>query len=116
MYAVIKSGGKQYRVSKGMTLKLESLGVEDGASVEFDEVLLIGDGANVKIGSPLVKGGKVKAKVIGQGKRKKVDIIKFRRRQNYMRHKGHRQMYTEVEITGITGAPRAKKAASGEEE
>ncbi|MEM7276910.1 MAG: 50S ribosomal protein L21 [Pseudomonadota bacterium] len=116
MYAVIKSGGKQYRVSKGQTLKLEKLGAAEGDSVEFDEVLLIGEGANVKIGAPFVKGGKVKAKVVGEGKGKKVDIIKFKRRQNYLRHKGHRQAFTEVQITGITGAPRAKKAASAEEE
>ena len=113
MYAVFKSGGKQYRASKGTRLKVEKLN-----AVEFDQVLLIGDGANVKVGSPLVKGGKVKAKVIDTAKSKKVTVIKFKRRQNYMRTKGHRQWYTEVEVTGITGAPRAKKAADtgGEEE
>ncbi len=108
MYAVFKSGGKQYKAQKGDTLKLEKLGVSEGETVEFDQVLLIGNGATVKVGSPLVKGGKVKAKVIGEGKRRKVDIIKFRRRQNYMRHKGHRQHYTEVEITGIAGGTKAK--------
>ena len=119
MYAVFKSGGKQYRASKGTRLKVEKLDAEQGSAVEFDQVLLIGDGANVKVGSPLVKGGKVKAKVIDTAKSKKVTVIKFKRRQNYMRTKGHRQWYTEVEVTGITGAPRAKKAAadtSGEEE
>ncbi|MEL6870140.1 MAG: 50S ribosomal protein L21 [Pseudomonadota bacterium] len=118
MYAVFKSGGKQYRASKGTRLRVEKLDAEAGASVEFDQVLLVGDGANVKVGAPLVKGGKVKAKVLETAKAKKVTIIKFKRRQNYMRTKGHRQWYTEVEVTGITGAPRAKKAAdtSGEEE
>lgn len=118
MYAVFRSGGKQYRVSKGTKLKVEMLEAEQGAAVEFDQVLLIGEGSNVKVGSPLVKGGKVKAKVIETAKGKKVSIIKFKRRQNYLRNKGHRQWYTEVEVTGITGAPRAKKAAdkAGEEE
>lgn len=118
MYAVFRSGGKQYRASKGTKLKVEKLDAEQGAAVEFDQVLLIGDGANVKVGSPLVKGGKVKAKVIETAKAKKVSVIKFKRRQNYLRMKGHRQWYTEVEVTGITGAPRAKKAADsgGEEE
>ena len=111
MYAVFKSGGKQYRASKGTRLRVEKLDAEAGASVEFDQVLLVGDGANVKVGAPLVKGGKVKAKVLETAKAKKVTIIKFKRRQNYMRTKGHRQWYTEVEVTGITGAPRAKKAA-----
>ena len=114
MYAVFRSGGKQYRASKGDKLKLEKLTAEEGSSVQFDEVLLVGEGANVTVGTPLVKGGKVKAKVIGQGKRKKIDIIKFKRRQNYIRHKGHRQNYTEVEITGINGAPRAKKSAASD--
>lgn len=112
MYAVFKSGGKQYRAEKGDKLKLERLIAEEGDSVEFDQVLLIGEGDNLKVGSPLVKGGKVKAKVVGQGKGKKVEIVKFRRRQNYLRHKGHRQYFTEVEITGITGAPRAAKTES----
>lgn len=112
MYAVFKSGGKQYKAQKGDVLKLEKLGVAEGEAIEFDQVLLIADGKAVKVGTPWVAGGKVKAKVVGEGKRRKVDIIKFRRRQNYMRHKGHRQLYTEVEITGIAGGAKAKKAAS----
>ncbi|MEM8547188.1 MAG: 50S ribosomal protein L21 [Pseudomonadota bacterium] len=116
MYAVFKSGGKQYRASKGARVRVEKLDAEPGAAVEFDQVLLVGDGANVKVGSPVVKGSKVKAKVVETAKGKKVNIIKFRRRQNYLRNKGHRQWYTEVEVTGITGAPRAKKAAAGDEE
>ncbi|MEM9172880.1 MAG: 50S ribosomal protein L21 [Pseudomonadota bacterium] len=116
MYAVFKSGGKQYRASKGARIRVEKLNAEAGAAVEFDQVLLVGDGANVKVGAPTVKGSKVKAKVVETAKGKKVNIIKFKRRQNYLRNKGHRQWYTEVEVTGITGAPRKKKAASDEEE
>ncbi|MEL6301145.1 MAG: 50S ribosomal protein L21 [Pseudomonadota bacterium] len=116
MYAVFKSGGKQYRATKGDRLKVERLPVETGATVEFDEVLLVGDGANVKVGAPTVKGSKVKAKVLDVAKGKKVTVLKFKRRQNYMRTKGHRQWYTEIEVTGITGAPRAKKAAAASEE
>ncbi len=115
MYAVFRSGGKQYKAEKGDRLKLEKIEAEEGAAIEFDQVLLIGEGGNVKVGTPLVSGGKVKAKVVAQGKRKKVDIIKFRRRQNYMRHKGHRQLFTEVEVTGINGAPRKTKAAADDE-
>ncbi len=119
MYAVFRSGGKQYRATKGTTVRLEKIDAEDGANVEFDEVLLIGEGANVKVGSPLVKGGKVKGKVVGQGRARKITVIKFKRRKNYLRTKGHRQPFTDVEITGITGAPRAKakaKDTAGEEE
>lgn len=116
MYAVFRSGGKQYRASKGDRLRVEKLPAEDGTTVEFDEVLLVGEGANVKVGSPLVKGGKVKAKVLQTAKGNKVSVIKFKRRKNYLRNKGHRQWFTEVEVTGITGAPRARKAAAGDEE
>lgn len=116
MYAVFRSGGKQYKASKGDRLRIEKLTAEEGASVQFDEVLLVGVGAKVAVGTPLVKGGKVKAKVINQGRANKVEVIKFKRRQNYLRHKGHRQHYTEVEITGINGAPRAKKAAADDSE
>ncbi|MEM1262612.1 MAG: 50S ribosomal protein L21 [Pseudomonadota bacterium] len=105
MYAVFKSGGKQYKAEKGDRLRLEKLDVEDGAEVEFDQVLLIGEaGGSITVGKPLVDGGKVVAKVVAQGKGKKVDIIKFRRRQNYLRHKGHRQHFTEVEVTAISGS------------
>ena len=116
MFAGFKSGGKQYRATKGDRLMVEKLPVEAGATVEFDEVLLVGDGANVKVGAPTVKGSKVKAKVLDVAKGKKVTVLKFKRRQNYMRTKGHRQWYTEIEVTGITGAPRAKKAAAADEE
>jgi large subunit ribosomal protein L21 len=111
MYAVFKTGGKQYRAGKGDTVKIEKLEAAEGDSVEFDEVLLVGEGDNVKIGAPLVAGSKVKAKVLIQAKDKKVDVIKFKRRQNYRRTHGHRQHFTLVEITGITGAPGAAEAA-----
>jgi large subunit ribosomal protein L21 len=115
MYAVFKTGGKQYRAGKGDRLKIEKLDAAEGDSVEFDEVLLVGEGENVKVGAPLVSGSKVKGKVIVQARNKKVDVIKFRRRQNYRRTHGHRQSFTLVEITGITGAPRKKAAAAAEE-
>lgn len=104
MYAVFRSGGKQYRASKGDKLRLERLPAEEGSSVEFDEVLLIGAGGELSVGKPLVDGGKVEAKVLAQGKGRKIDVVKFKRRQNYKRMGGHRQAYTEVEITGISGA------------
>ena len=101
MYAVIKTGGKQYRVSEGQTLKIEKLPIEAGGSVDFEHVLLIADGDQVKVGEPLVEGGKVSAKVKSHGRSKKVEIVKFKRRKHYMKRMGHRQNYTEVEITGI---------------
>lgn len=101
MYAVIATGGKQYRVSEGAVLRVEKLDAEEGASVEFDRVLLVGDGETVSIGKPFLEGGKVQATVMSQGKARKVEIIKFRRRQNYRRTKGHRQNFTQVKITGI---------------
>jgi len=115
MYAVFKTGGKQYRAAKGDTLKIEKLDVAEGDKVSFDEVLMVGEGADVKIGAPLVSGGKVEAKVLEQGKSKKVDVIKFKRRKNYLRMGSHRQNFTLVEITGIKGGAKAKKAAKAEE-
>ena len=103
MYAVIESGGKQHRVKEGETLKLEKIEVATGANVDFDKVLLVGEGEDVKIGAPYVKGGKVSAEVISQGRHKKVKIMKFRRRKHSMKQAGHRQWYTEVKITGIKG-------------
>ena len=103
MYAVIKTGGKQYRVTQGDTLRVETLDASEGDAVEFDQILMVGDGEDVKIGTPLVDGGKVTATVKGHGRAKKVEIIKFRRRKHHMKRMGHRQNYTEVEITGITG-------------
>ena len=102
MYAVIATGGKQYRVTQDGTLRVEKLDAEPGATVEFSEVLLVGEGADVKIGSPLISGGKVTATVVGHGKSKKVTIVKFRRRKHYMRQGTHRQHFTEVKVTGIS--------------
>ncbi len=101
MYAVIETGGKQYRVTEGQYLKVEKLGLEEGASLELDKVLMVADGDNVKIGAPYVAGGKVTAKVKSVGRGKKVRIIKFRRRKHSRKTQGHRQSYTEIEITGI---------------
>lgn len=101
MYAVIATGGKQYRVSDGAVLRVEKLDAEEGATIEFDRVLLVGDGETVSVGKPFLEGGRVQAVVMSQGKGRKVEIIKFRRRQNYRRTKGHRQHFTQVKITGI---------------
>lgn len=103
MYAVIESGGKQHRVAEGETLKLEKLDVATGDTIEFDQVLMVGAGEDVKIGKPLVDGGKVTAEVVAHGRHKKVTIIKFNRRKHYRRQAGHRQWFTEVKITGISG-------------
>ena len=114
VYAVFRTGGKQYRASKGDRIRVERLDAEEGDSVEFGEVLLVGEGSKVKLGSPLVSGGKVKAKVTEQGRDKKVTVIKFKRRKNYKREKGHRQHFTEVEITSITGAVKKKATKTKE--
>ncbi len=104
MYAVFRTGGKQYRAAKGDVLRLEKIEGDEGASVSFDEVLLIGEGSNIKVGNPLLTGSSVSGKVLRQGKSKKVPVVKFKRRQNYLRQGTHRQFFTEVEITGITGS------------
>ncbi len=101
MYAVVQTGGKQYRVSAGATLKVEKLNAEEGASIELDKVLMIADGDDVKIGAPYVEGGSVTATVKSHGRAKKVNIIKFRRRKHHMKRQGHRQAFTELEVTGI---------------
>ncbi|OPX56328.1 LSU ribosomal protein L21P [Oceanospirillum multiglobuliferum] len=103
MYAVIKSGGKQYRVNQGEVIKLEKLELETGSSFDFDEVLLVADGDDVKVGAPLVAGAKVTAEVVSHGRGDKVTIIKFRRRKHHMKRQGHRQWFTEVKITSIAG-------------
>ena len=102
MYAVIKTGGKQYKVSKGDVLRIEKLDLDEGAAVEFDQVLMLADGDNIQVGTPLVAGGKVAAKVRTQGRGRKIEIVKFRRRKHYRKQMGHRQSFTEVEITGIS--------------
>jgi len=103
MYAVIKAGGKQYRVEPGIQLRVEALAAEVGAPVSFDEVLLVGAGDAVKVGSPLVAGAKVKATVVAHGRGDKVRIFKLRRRKHYQKSQGHRQSYTEVRIDDIQG-------------
>jgi len=110
MYAVFRSGGKQYRAAKGDVLRLEKIDGDEGATVKFDEVLLVGEGSDIKVGSPTLSGSTVSAKVLQQGKSRKVSVVKFKRRKNYLRQGSHRQFFTEVEITGITGGS-AKKAA-----
>ena len=102
MYAVIQTGGKQYRVAEGSTLKIEKLAADEGASVELDKVLMVADGDSVTVGTPYVEGGKVVATVKAHGRAKKVNIIKFRRRKHHMKRQGHRQAYTEIEVTGIS--------------
>lgn len=101
MYAVIVSGGKQHRVVEGEVLRLEKIEVATGESLEFDQVLMVANGDDVKIGAPLVEGASVKAEVVAHGRADKVTIIKFRRRKHSMKRQGHRQWYTEVKITGI---------------
>jgi large subunit ribosomal protein L21 len=102
MYAVIEAGGKQHRVVEGETLKLEKIETATGETLEFDKVLMIGGGDDVKIGTPIVAGGKVTAEVVSHGRHKKISIIKFNRRKHYRKQTGHRQWYTEVKITGIS--------------
>ncbi len=104
MYAVISTGGKQYRVSEGSVLRIEKLAADVGANVEFDKVLLVGQGDQIKIGAPLLSGGKVTATVQSHGKGEKKVIVKFRRRKHYLRQGTHRQTYTEVKVTGIVAA------------
>ncbi|RYG95174.1 MAG: 50S ribosomal protein L21 [Alphaproteobacteria bacterium] len=102
MYAVIATGGKQYRVEKNSTLRVEKLDVAPGETVRFDQVLLVADGSDIKIGAPLVKGGSVSATVESHGQSDKVAIVKFRRRKHYLRRKNHRQQYTLIKVTDIS--------------
>jgi len=104
MYAVIATGGKQYRVSEGTVVRIEKLPAEAGSAIEFDQVLLIANGDKVMVGAPTVSGGKVTATVEKHGQGDKVSFVKFRRRKHYMRRGGHRQEYTEIKVTGIVGA------------
>jgi large subunit ribosomal protein L21 len=103
MYAVIKTGGKQYRVAQGDRLRVEKLPGNVGDSVTLGDVLLVGAGEGVKVGAPLVGGAKVEAKIVAQDRGPKIIVFKFRRRKNYRRKTGHRQPFTALEITGITG-------------
>ncbi|HTY04111.1 MAG TPA: 50S ribosomal protein L21 [Rhodocyclaceae bacterium] len=102
MYAVVKTGGKQYRVVAGEKIKVEQIPADVGAEITLDQVLMVGEGESVKIGAPLVAGAKVTAKVVAHGRHDKVSIFKMRRRKHYQKHQGHRQNYTELEIAGIS--------------
>lgn len=103
MYAVFTTGGKQYRASEGDVLRVEKLEAEKGSTVEIDHVLMVGEGEDVRVGTPTVDGGKVTAEVVDHGRGDKIRIIKFRRRKHHMKQMGHRQYYTEIKITGIEG-------------
>jgi large subunit ribosomal protein L21 len=102
MYAVIKTGGKQYRVAAGEKIKVEQIPADVGAEINFDQVLMVGAGESVTIGAPLVSGASVKAVVLSQGRHDKISIFKMRRRKHYQKHQGHRQNYTEVRIEAIS--------------
>ena len=102
MYAVIEAGGKQHRVTEGETLKLEKIEAATGDTIEFDKVLMVGAGEDVKIGKPVVDGSRVTAEVVAHGRHKKVKIVKFNRRKHHRKETGHRQWFTEVKITGIS--------------
>ena len=101
MYAVIKTGGKQYRVAAGEKIKVEQIPADVGATITLDQVLMVGEGESVKIGTPIIVGATVMAKVIAHGRGPKIKIFKMRRRKHYQKHQGHRQNYTEIEISGI---------------
>jgi len=101
MYAVIQTGGKQYRVAEGDRLRVEKIASDAGQDIELDHVLLVADGENVRVGTPFIDGGKVRATVESHGRAKKVKIIKFRRRKHHLKRQGHRQWFTQLRITGI---------------
>ena len=103
MYAVIKTGGKQYRVAAGEKIKVEQIAADVGQEIVLDQVLAVGNGAELKIGTPLVSGASVEATVVAQGKHDKVRIFKLRRRKHYIKHQGHRQQFTELQIVAIAG-------------
>jgi large subunit ribosomal protein L21 len=103
MYAVVKTGGKQYKVAPGEKLKVEQIPADVGAEVVLDQVLMVGDGDNVRLGQPTLAGASVKAKVVAHGRGEKVRIFKMRRRKHYQKHQGHRQNYTELHIDAIVG-------------
>ncbi len=103
MYAVVKTGGKQYKVTQDEYLKVEKLEGNEGDTIELDQVLMIADGDNLKIGSPMIDGGKITATILSHGRHKKVEIMKFRRRKHHQKRTGHRQYYTEIKVTGING-------------
>ncbi len=102
MYAIVATGGKQYRVKEGEKLRVEKLNAEAGDTVELDKVLLVGEGEDIKVGAPYLEGAKVTATVAANGRGDKVKIVKFKRRKHHQKQMGHRQAYTEIEITGIS--------------
>jgi large subunit ribosomal protein L21 len=103
MYAVVKTGGKQYRITPGEKLKVEQIAADVGAEVVLDQVLMVGEGDSVRLGQPTVAGATVKATVVSHGRGDKVEIFKMRRRKHYQKHQGHRQNYTELKIDSIVG-------------
>jgi large subunit ribosomal protein L21 len=110
MYAVIETGGKQYRVAAGDKVRVEKLDVEAGTSLDLDKVLMIADGDTVTLGKPFIEGTKVTAEVAGHGRHRKIKIIKFRRRKHHMKRQGHRQWFTELKITDIAGTHAGQSA------
>ena len=102
MYAIIKTGGKQYRVEAGLKLKIEQIQADIGSELSIDQVLMVADGDNISVGKPLLSGASVQATVMEQGRHDKIRIFKMKRRKHYQKHQGHRQNYTEIQITGIS--------------
>ncbi len=103
MYAVIKTGGKQYKVAPGEKLKIEQIPADVGAQIVLDQVLMVGDGESIRVGQPVIAGAAVKATVLAHGRGDKLQIFKMRRRKHYQKHQGHRQGFTELKIDGIVG-------------
>lgn len=116
MYAVIQTGGKQYRVAEGDRLKVEKLELDEGTTVELEKVLMIADGDQLTVGAPFIEGGRVSATVTAHGRAKKVKIIKFKRRKHHLKRQGHRQWYTELQITSIGGSVVAPVESDAGEE
>lgn len=115
MYAVFSTGGKQYRASTGDIIKVEKLEAEKGSTIELENVLMVGEGEDVSVGTPYLEGGKVTARVVEHGRGDKIKIIKFKRRKNYLKKQGHRQYFTALEITGIDASAAKPKAEKKEE-
>lgn len=101
MFAVVKAGGKQYRVTEGMTLKVEKMTADPGSTVQLDKVLMVSKDGQVTLGSPYVNGTRVEVTVVGHGKNKKISILKFKRRKHHMKRAGHRQQYTQIKVDKI---------------
>ena len=114
MYAVIVTGGRQYRVAQGETVRVDKLAGDVGSEIRIDQVLMVGEGEGVTLGAPLVAGALVTAKVVKHGRADKIRIVKFRRRKHHRKEMGHRQHYTEIEIVGITGASEKKRATKSD--